>query len=86
VVIHVDTQSKKDDFVDNTFVLAYFDDNAIQINNRVDSIQGPGLPFSNLLNDRLGHFGNDGCRYVRIVHLFKRCHDFPRGHTLGIQA
>ena len=38
-----------------------------------------------LLHDCIGHFGNQVCRYISIVKLFKRGTDFAGGHALGVE-
>jgi hypothetical protein len=44
-----------------------------------------GLPFDHLLNDRIGHLGNQCGRDVCPVHLLEGADDLAGGHALRIQ-
>ena len=42
----------------NLLVLPHLHRQAIQVNDRIHAVQGPGLPGNDVINDRIGHSGN----------------------------
>ena len=81
----VNAQCQVDGLVDDSLVLANFDHNAVSVDDGIHLIQRAGLPLHYLLHDRMGHFGNQACRYIGIVKLFERGADFTGGHALGLE-
>src|ERR1051326_6758419 len=44
---------------------------AVQVDNRVDRLQRPGLPLAHLLHERLSHVGNQGWRHLHTVEFLQ---------------
>lgn len=85
MALHVDTQGEVYGFVDDPLVLPDFDDNTVQINDGVNGIQRPGLPLDDLLYNRTGDLGNQGCRYIGTLHFLEGGDDLASAHSLGVQ-
>ena len=85
VAFHVDAQGQINGLVDDLPVLPDFDDDAVQIHDGVNGIQGSRLPLDDLLDNRIGDFRNQGCRYVGVVHFLERGDNLPGSHALCVQ-
>jgi hypothetical protein len=62
-----------------------FDHNALQIHNQVDRVQWSGLPLDHLLNNRIGHLGNQRGKDVRTLQVLEGVDDLAGTHALRIQ-
>lgn len=83
--IKVNAEGQIDCLVDDLLILPDFDNNAVEINNRINSIQGPVLLLYHAVNDRLSDFGNQRCRDIGTVHFFKCSNDIAGAHSFGVQ-
>ena len=55
VTLHIDAQCQIERLVDHPLVRADLQYNAVQINDGIERIQRPVLPFVDLLDDTFGH-------------------------------
>jgi hypothetical protein len=53
MALHVDEQGQVNRFFDHLFVLPDFYNDAIQVNDGINRIQGAGLPLNNLVSGRI---------------------------------
>ena len=58
---------------------------AVQVDDRVDRIQRPGLPRLDLVDDRIGHGRDQAGRDLRAVHLLQVRLDLAHRHAAGVQ-
>ena len=86
VTLNVDTQGHIDGLVDDRLIFSSLNDNAIKVHNRIDGVQGPGLPDRDLLQDPLCDLGDKGGRHISVLHFLKGCNNFPGLQPLGIQG
>src|SRR6185437_9577642 len=72
-------------FLQNAFVSAYGHAQAIDENNRVDTLQGPVLPIDNLLLQLVGGAGNELGRDLDAINILDALLDLARGQAACIQ-
>ncbi len=86
MVVQVDAQGKVNGFVDNALILADFHHNAIEINDGINFIQWPRLPFLHLFQDVVGDAGNQCGRYLYVIQFVQGGDDIASAHAATVQG
>ena len=86
VTLHIDAQCQIERLVDHPLVRADLQHNAVQIDDGIERIQRPVLPFVDLLDDPLGHLRYQPRRDVGVIHLFERVHDVTGAQAPGVEG
>jgi len=79
------TQGKSHVFVNDLLVVAYFEDNAVQIDDGVQRLQRFALPLFDLISDPISHRVNQRFSDTDVLQFFYRCSDISCALAFGIK-
>src|SRR5690606_17802773 len=85
LAFHVDAERQVHGLVDNALVLANFQDNAVEVDDRVDRVNGAILPLYDGVEYAVGDLGNQRCRDIGIVHFLEGRNDVTGAHALRVE-
>ena len=86
LALHVDGQGKIDRLVAHPAVLAALDDNAVEVDDRIDGIKRPALPCPNIVQHSIGYAADQGFGDLDLVELQQHGLHIPDAHASGIHG
>jgi len=86
LAFHCDRQSKIDRFVTDLAVLTAFDDNAVEINNRIDRIEWSALPCPDVIEHGIGNTTDKSFRDFDFIEFQQHGLHIPDTYASGIHG
>jgi hypothetical protein len=85
LALEVDGEREVDGAGDDRTLLPRFDEQAIEVDDRVDGLKGPGLPGLEIVDHRLGHGRDQGGRDLGAVEFLQVALDLAGGHPARVE-